>query len=217
MTTTIKADQFFTLWKETCEARHATLLRDWNNCRDFTSHVLHGSDSMIATIASRLGLNFQCNYYFIDAILFTDSDVVPSPPDGEKWVRRIRIAFEHENYFRSGLFSETSNLLIIDCDLRVLISYPANITVLRKELDYLHGVVSGSDRATAISDAESLLFIIGWPGTTNGMIDWEGYIYTQDSWQRLSRQKPQGPDQATQRTASKAASDRCARLPSVRL
>lgn len=85
----------------------------------------------------------------------------------------------------SGLFQEVSHLIITDCDLRVVVSYPGNANELTAELEYLHRVVTGSDRSSAISESGSLLFIVGWRDPTAGTIDWWGYIYRISGWERL--------------------------------
>src|SRR5438309_6138042 len=85
----------------------------------------------------------------------------PGSPPNTTWLRRIRVAFEHENYFNSGLFQEVSHLLITDCDLRVLVSYPNDPDAeLSYQLKYLHEVIKGNDRSDQISEASSFLFIV---------------------------------------------------------
>ena len=179
------AAQFLDLWTEVCTTQHATLYSDWPHAPAFTADIFTGPTSVIETIAARLGLRAYCGYYSIDAILFSEQDLVPGSPVGQTWVRRIRIAFEHENFFTSGLFQELGHLLITDCDFRVFVSYPGNTNDLDAELQYLHSIVAGSDRAEDIAAARSLLFIVGWRDTTKGTIEWWGYVYEQPAWRRL--------------------------------
>jgi hypothetical protein len=123
--TSIPAQEFLKHWVDVCTERNGTLLKDFSNSPLHTAHVLTEKNSVIEAIAERMKLKCYCGYYSIDAILFKDpDDRVPDAPPGTTCIRRIRIAFEHENYFNSGLFQEVSHLLITDCDLRVLVSYP---------------------------------------------------------------------------------------------
>jgi hypothetical protein len=110
---------------------------------------------------------------------------VPERPVGTTWVRRIRIAFEHENDFYSGLFQEVSHLLITDCDLRVVVSYPDNRDDLDSELKYLHDIIAGRDRSDLIADTGGFLFIAGWRHFEQSTIDWWGYIYERTQWRKL--------------------------------
>lgn len=110
---------------------------------------------------------------------------MPNIPVGTTWVRRIRIAFEHENDFGSGLFQEVSHLLITDCDLRVVVTYPDSRDRLDRELQYLHAIIAGTDRANQIAETGAFLFIAGWRDVEKGAIEWWGYVYEPTVWRRL--------------------------------
>jgi hypothetical protein len=182
--TPIQAQEFFKFWVDACKQRHATLVQDFSKSPLFTAHILTDTNSIIEIIAKRMELTCYCGYYSIDAILFKDrDDRVPDAPPGTTWIRRIRVAFEHENYFNSGLFQEVSHLLITDCDLRVLVSYPNRDDELKQQLIYLHEIIKGSDRSNQISETASFLFIVDMG--TFPSFDWWGYIYKNDDWQKL--------------------------------
>ena len=185
MTTSPTSTQFFELWVQTCTTQFVTLYRDWPNPPVFTADILSGPTSVMGVIETQLGLHGYSNYYHIDEILYADQDLVPGIPVGQVWVRRIRVAFEHENFFLSGLFQEVSHLLITDCDLRVLVSYPGNDAELNYQLQYLHSIVAGSDRASTVAASQSFLFIVGWRDTTKGTIEWWGYVYEPTTWRRI--------------------------------
>lgn len=151
-----------------------------------TAHVITEENSIIKTIADRMQLKSCCEYYEIDAVLFKDpEDRVPDAPAGTTWIRRIRVAFEHENYFNSGLFQEVSHLLVTDCDLRVLVSYPNSKDELDQQLDYLCKVISGSDRANQISENSSFLLIVEVGRLP--CLEWCGYVFKNGRWQDLPR------------------------------
>lgn len=178
-----QAERLFKLWVDACNHRREALLRDFKNSPLFTAHVLTDEDSVIGAVARGMGLEWYCGYYCIDAILFKKEDLVPGSPPNTTWVRRIRVAFEHENYFNSGLFQEVSHLLITDCDLRVLVSYPESESDLDYQKRYLHEIINGTDRSKQISEAASFLFIVeaGTPDT----FAWDAYLFRSDDWQSL--------------------------------
>lgn len=185
MTTSPQAADFFAYWIDACKQRHDTLFSDWTRSSFFTAHVFTEPGNIIDDIAGRMGLRAYCGYYSIDAVLFKDDDFVPDRPGGTTWIRRIRIAFEHENNFYSDLFQEVSHLLITDCDLRVVVSYPGNRDDLENELKHLHSIIADTDRSAHIAATESFLFIAGWRHVEQGTIEWWGYVYEQTQWRRL--------------------------------
>ncbi len=185
MNTSQHAAEFFKLWVDTCDQRHEILLQDWPKAPVFTAHVFSEPNSIIEVIAKGLDLQCYCGYYSIDAILFEKDDLVPNIPMGTTWVRRIRIAFEHENYFDSGLFQEVSHLLITNCDLRVVVSYPGNPDELRSQLQYLHSIIAGIDHSDQIAETGAFLFIAGWRDVEKGTIEWWGHVYERKQWRRL--------------------------------
>lgn len=184
MDTPHQAVEFFNLWIDACVERNEKLVKDWSNGPLFTAHIFTEPDAVIEAVAKRLSLKCYCGYYSIDAILFKEDDLVPGIPLGTTWVRRIRLALEHENYFNSGLFQEVSHLLITDCDLRVVVSYPGNPDELRNQLEYLRTVIAGSDRSKQIADSGAFLFIAGWRDVQTA-ISWHGYIFEDIQWRKL--------------------------------
>jgi hypothetical protein len=185
MTKSPDAAEFFLLWSDACAQRHDVLYRDWPKARVFTSRILSDTDSVIEMLRLRLDLECFCGYYSIDAILFDKGDLVPRSPAGTTWVRRIRIAFEHENHFNSGLFREISHLLITNCDLRVLVSYPDTHEQLASQLEYLGSIIAGTDFAASIAESASFLFIAGWRDVEKSAVTWSGHVYDITTWRTL--------------------------------
>src|ERR1051326_1916563 len=162
MITRIDAHNFFSSWVQICNERQHILFNDWFDKTRYTAHILSENNSVIDAVAATLDLKAYDGYYFLDAIFFDQNkDLVPDCPEGKTWVRRIRVAFEHENYFDSGLFQELSHLLITDCDLRVLVTYTANENNLKAQFSYLLKMVLETDCSQLISESSSLLLIIG--------------------------------------------------------
>lgn len=179
------AEQFFHAWVEECQERYVDLFNAWPRGREFTRQIFDEPRSLLAHVGRRLNLRTYCGYYHTDAILYRDADLVPLAPTGQTWVRRVRVAFEHENNFSSGLFQELSHLMILDADLRVLVFYPPNPSELDSELRYLHDVVTGSSRSTQFAMSASILLIAGYQFHNPERIEWQGYVFHGDNWLRL--------------------------------
>jgi hypothetical protein len=181
----VKSLTFFQLWRDTVESRKEHLQKVWRNNAEFTLSIKgDGSknDSVLAVIAEKLNLHcYPFEYYSLDSILYDENDMVPERPEGTYWFRDIRVAFEHENHFNSGLFKEVSHLLLINCDLRVLVTYPPNDYNEEKQLEYLHKIIAGSRQSKSISDDESFLIILGYE---NGF-SWFGYVYKEENWEPI--------------------------------
>jgi len=176
----ITSSEFFKSWLKVVNSKKNELLKVWNKAKDYTAAILGNEDSVICEIAKDLNLNaYPKDYYSIDAILYKEEDRVPEIPKEYYWFRAIRIAFEHENDFNSGLYQEVSHLLITKCDLRVLVSYPNG--EIDSQLDYLHKIIKGTDSAKELSAKENFLIIFGYE---NGF-QWEGFVFKLDSWKRI--------------------------------
>ncbi len=121
---------------------------------------------------------FNGDYYYIDSVFYKSSDLISDPSKGI-YLKDIRIAFEHENNFGSGLFQEVAHLLQTKCNLKVLVSYPESIEREKDELDYLHSIISSSENSDFVSGKEEflILFNLGIPGV------WKGWLYTENSWE----------------------------------
>lgn len=173
---------FFDLWKCTCEDRKIVLLNKWSQALHFTAEIFDAENDVVSELARKMKLEVFTGYYSIDAIFFKPSDRVHCAPHGQTWVQNIRIAFEHENFFESGLFAETSHLLITRADLRVLVTYPGNDEELLSELKNLAQIISNSDLAE--SDP-AFLFITGKRINSNTDIEWRGFTFENNNFEPL--------------------------------
>lgn len=189
----ITSQQFFQAWIDAVQNRKEHLLNIWRQPGVFTSQVKGDDTSIIKEIADKLNLLcYQQDYYCIDTIFYKEEDLVPERPIGSYWFRDIRIAFEHENNFNSGLYQEVSHLLITNCDLRVLVTYPTDYGE-EEQMEYLHKIIKGSRHSKVVSEEESFLIIFG---SENGFL-WEGYIYKEDNWKQVNVTVPEETQQAT--------------------
>lgn len=173
----ISSKIFFETWLNTVSNRKDHLLKIWRNSKEFTSYIKGDENSVIEEVANKLDLLcYPRDYYSIDTILYKPEDKTPNINPNSYWFRNIRVAFEHENNFNSGLYQEVSHLLITNCEIRVLVTYPNDDTT--DELKYLHEIISGSTQSQLISDEESFLIIFGYESD----FSWEGFIYSKSNW-----------------------------------
>lgn len=176
----IKATDFYNLWLETVNNRKAALLKIWRKTSDFTQYIKGSDNSVVDEIGKKLGLlTYQQDYYSIDTIFYKPEDLSPKIKPNTYWFRDIRIAFEHENNFNSGLYQEVSHLLITSCDLRVLVTYPQYET--DDMLESLHEIIKGNRNSKNISDEENFLIIFGYETG----FEWEAYVYKETNWKKL--------------------------------
>jgi hypothetical protein len=176
----IKAIDFYNAWIETVTNRKDHLLSIWRNPKEFTYYIKGSENSVVDEIGVKLGLlTYPQDYYSIDAVFYKPEDLIPNLKPNTYCLRDMRIAFEHENNFNSGLYQEVSHLLITNCDLKVLVAYPNYET--DDMLKDLHEIIKGNRNSKTNSDEENFLIIFGYQ---NGFA-WEGYVYKETDWKKL--------------------------------
>lgn len=175
--------EFFREWVLAVNQKKSELIELWNSQKQFTKLILgDGNPEAITKIVGKaLGLEvYSRDYYSIDTTFFRPEDHTPNVAKGQTWFRNITIAFEHENNFHKKLYEEVSHLLIVNCELRVLVTYPNenpdNI------MNYLHEIIKGSKIANHLSDSASFLIILG----TKNSFDWRGVVYHNENWLDIS-------------------------------
>ena len=98
-------------------------------------------------------MNMYSEYYTIDHVLYREEDRIPTGilPFGTSrvegtWLKRMRVAFEHENRLDSaGGYQEIAKLMLINADMKVLMGYAEkgeNYDVYAKEYQAIFGSVS---------------------------------------------------------------------------
>jgi hypothetical protein len=177
------AKNFLNAWLSVCSDRESEINTIWDNNKEYTKLVISSDNSIVVDVAKRLELEcFNGDYYYIDSVFYKNSDLIPGISQG-CYLKDIRIAFEHENNFSSGLFQEVSHLLQTKCNLKVLVSYPDSIEKEKNELDYLHSIINSSENSDFASGKEEflILFNLGVPGV------WKGWLYTENNWQLIEK------------------------------
>lgn len=176
----ITSNLFFEKWIKVVNERNVLLKEIWRQNTDFTYQIIKEENSILIQIASELELKcYNQDYYCLDAVFYKPEDRVPGIPENHYWLHNFRIAFEHENNFNSGLYKEVSHLLITNCELKVLVTYPNGET--ETQLKYLHQVISANKHKDQISSSENFLMIFGYESN----FEWEGYIYKTEGWKRI--------------------------------
>ena len=176
----IKSQSFYQAWLDTVNTRKDHLLKIWRTAKEFTSYIKGDDNCVMNEVANKLNLLcYPRDYYSVDTLLYNQEDLVDNRNKDQFWFRDIRVAFEHENNFKGGLYQEVSHLLVINADLKVLVTYPNEDTT--NELKYLHEIISGNRQSKLISDDESFLIIFGYEIG----FEWEAFVYKQDNWKQI--------------------------------
>ena len=176
----ISAKQFYVAWINAVNSRKKYLLEIQRQNKLFTKAIFNDEDPIVLKVAEALKLEcYNQDYYSIDSCFYTQDDLVPNRPQNSYWLRNIRVAFEHENIFNDSLFEEVAHLSIINCDLRVLVTYPYDDGM--SQLEKLHEIIKGNRLSNQYSEEESFMIIFG----SETDFVWDGYIYKIDSWKKL--------------------------------
>lgn len=172
---TITSEQFTKAWFEVVMEKRRILSSEWRNAAEFTNLIKGCEENVLRRVAEKVGLHCYCSdYYSIDSILYDDYGRVPGLGENTYFFREIRVAFEHENVFNTKLYQEVAHLLIVDCDLKVLVTYPNGDPV--PQMNHLHDLIKGTSKQKEISDSASFLIILGYESE----FEWEAYVYKED-------------------------------------
>jgi hypothetical protein len=179
------SSEFLKAWVETVDANKDILLKEWRHARTFTNLINSNDECILKQVGDKLNLKcYPHDYYFLDSVLYDDSDLVPRIPENNYWFRQVKVAFEHENVFKSGLYKEVSHLLLTNSDLKVMVTYPsyeAHEESTLAEMNYLHEIIKGCSTQKDLSDNESFLLIFG---SEAGFV-WEAFVYKEEDWKRI--------------------------------
>ena len=176
----ITAHSFFKAWSETTLKNRDVLEKIWRQNTEFTSIIKGSENCILKQIADKLNLKcYDRDYYFLDAVFYKNEDFVENTPAGSFWFKDLRIAFEHENNFNSGLYKEISHLLLTNADLKVLVTYPNG--EIDYQMKYLHSIIKSSRNVREISRNENFLIILGYERD----FTWEGYIFKMEEWEKI--------------------------------
>lgn len=178
----ILVEEFFTHWCDAIDARREEVNNSWCDNKAYTNLIIHSPNSIVMDVSKKLGLHcYNGDYYYLDSVFYGDYDYIKDFPE-QCFLTDIRIAFEHENNFKSGLFQEVAHLLLINCDLKVLVAYPPSESDEIKQLEYLHGIIYSSRISEELSNHRGFLIIMGHEEPYK----WVAWLYHQDKWIELA-------------------------------
>lgn len=179
---TYLAKKFASEWLNVFRSRESEINLVRRGSREYTKLIISSENSVVLDLAKRLELEcFNGDYYYIDSVFYKKNDLIPDISHG-CYLKDIRIAFEHENDFNSGLFQEVSHLLQTKCNLKVLVSYPETLAQAESELDYLYSIIKSSENSDFISGKEEFLVLFNFGEATH----WRSWIYSQNGWKLIN-------------------------------
>lgn len=166
-------ETFFQCWKDVCSANEQELIANWNNSAAYTKCILADKkDGIINIIAKELGKFAYFEYYSIDAVLYDKDDFIDGKrlkgPRAEYFLKRIQLAFEHEND-PNTIYKEISHLLTTNASHRVLVTYSCT----PDPEDMKSHIEKQADNTSDI-DTE-ILVIVGFADKEIKQINWNGY------------------------------------------
>jgi hypothetical protein len=102
--------------------------KTFNENKAFTNFI---NNTVAPNLSKKLDLHYLSEYYSIDYVFYKNEDLVTSvattwdKKESNIWLKRIRVAFEHENclYGSSGGYQEFSHLMLTNAEAKVLIGY----------------------------------------------------------------------------------------------
>lgn len=174
----ISQNGFYQSWVKICNQNKIEFKNKWGgDFAEYTDMILKNDNSITSQLAKLLGLHVSHEYYSMDAIFYSDEDLVINNPknktwtktDGGIWLTSFQIAFEHENrpFGIDGAYQEICHLLTLKANLKVLVTYC--------DKEYLDGFVADLNSAIPrnVLDNTPILIIIGCEDA--GEYIWRGY------------------------------------------
>jgi len=136
------------LGSEEYSCQYAVAMRSDSELTQFMKKV-------IVELARQMDMNVYSEYYTIDHVLYKEEDRIPTgilPFETSRvegtWLKRFRVAFEHENRLDSaGGYQEIAKLMLINADMKVLMGYAEkgeNYDVYAKEYQAIFSSVPAS-------------------------------------------------------------------------
>ncbi len=190
METQITVYEFFDVWCTVIEKNHqGRLLKPmeyWYNRPNKTAFI---ENEIYPALADSFNFKYSAPYYFIDSVFYRhdnsgSTDKVPNTPENVTYLRKIRIGLEHENVFDYKLYQELSHLLLVNCDIKVVVSYPNNYSI-HEVFEELSNTISNHDSLNVMN--ESILLILGKREIDGDEIFWEGYTNKGGKWESFKK------------------------------
>jgi len=182
----ISNEEFFEAWKTVCTENEKHLLNISGSTSDYTNFILKKDDSIITKVAEKFGLETYTEYYHIDAVLYKQVDCFESVSEYKTWgkrkdfcLKRIRIAFEHENNL-STAYQEIIHLLTTKADKKIVVTYAEKENTEKHAKDFCKIIEKDKN------DGQNIMVIFGCyiknedegKDEEKGKFEWIGYELT---------------------------------------
>lgn len=138
--------------------RQEELFSPWDDKTRYTQIMLGGESSLFGKMAAQLGFRYCTEYWFIDAVYYTEAD----QEHPHVYAKGISAAIEHE-IDRKSIYNELYKLTIINTPLRVLVTYPASRGDSDEAgiVDYCNKIVRGADILGDSGNSRHFLIVLG--------------------------------------------------------
>ncbi|MCB9197538.1 MAG: hypothetical protein H6600_03705 [Flavobacteriales bacterium] len=169
-------NRFYQSWLKQVELERDELMSIWRKPKDFTEKVIRQENGILMNIAKDLQLEcYNVDYYCLDSVFYLNENVINNNANSF-YLKQIEIAFEHENFFNENLFREVGHLLITNCKLRVLVTYPNDNeeTIMERIREEIDSVEIRSE----LERNAGFLIILGY----ENQFQWKGYLYHSKEW-----------------------------------
>ena len=184
----ISASEFFKCWVINSGEIKNEIYSLWKTKKkELTKLILDPETGIINNVASYFNLknySYGYGYYYVDSVFYMpDEDRVIFGNQDNTWLRKIRVAIEHENNFRY-LFTEYCRLIITKTELKVLISYPIKGDKWKNEINELKELLADKNGIQLIKN-NSFLLILAFENELKNAFTWRGFVYNKNEWEEV--------------------------------
>jgi hypothetical protein len=172
---TITPTQFRDAFCRVASTRKKDLVRYWKGNNTFYSKTIF---AMLPEIATELTLSvYPRDYYTLDAVFYLQKDTEHFP-ESMTYVKKIEVAFEHENQL-AGSEAEMNKLQLFSAPLKVLVTY-ATDKYRQQYLERYTKIIRCADAFSDIGTLRRQLVIFG--ELVSDQPRWYSYQYEQEGF-----------------------------------
>lgn len=191
----VSAKDFFRCWVNACKQYPNSLAKIYNEDKKKYTKLILGNQNydcnILPGVVSLLNRDFNSDlmlysygpgYYYMDAVLYKKIDLI-YPQMEHIWLKKIRIAIEHENN-PDYLFCEVAKLLTVMSELKILITYQkySKEITFENKLKQVHNIISETENASEISKNREFIVIYGYLNSGKNDFEWKGLVFSIGKW-----------------------------------
>lgn len=168
--------QFKDYFKIVVEESERTISELWNKFPDYSRLMLgtYEKPGLLNEVAKKLNLQSTINYWSFDSIFYTEL-ITEFFSDDYLYVNYASVAIEHENVINYS-HNEISKLSLLNCPLKVLITYPKKETDIETYLTHYAKIIKLADVFNDFSSLRKQLIIFG-ESFEDYHNKWSYYVY----------------------------------------